>query len=290
MNRRTLLRGAAGSALWLCPAVRQTAAAAAVTTPLAAAGLPRLTVALDDAGYRVDPASVPEGWVLLALENRQAQGDNSADVLRVPDGETADSVLASLAGASAGPPPWVATATFAGAPWVPAGSTAEAAVRLEAGEWLLFNPVAPLAPARLTVAAATPTAPPSLTPAVTVDLREFAFVGLDKPIPAGPAVWHVANTGKQPHLMVLSRVPDDLEQAAFMAGLTAALSGTPGPVPAGFEQVRTVGGCGTLSPGQEISLGLDLAAGTYEAACFFPDLATGAPHMTEGMLARFVVA
>lgn len=261
------------------------------STKLSGLGLPEIKVTLTDAGYQVSPAETPAGWTLVTFDNQQSAGDNSADIMLLPPGETLDSVLASLATPTAGPPAWAYQTTFAGAPWTAAGTSAQAIILLTEGDWMVFNPVAPLSPASLTVTeeASASATPPALTADQEVELQEYSFLGLEKPLSAGQQIWKVTNTGHQPHLMVLNPLPDGTTQAQFMDMVTAMMSGTP---PAGAEAPAgppAAGGCATLSTGQSLYLALDLKAGTYGAICFFSDEQSGAPHALMGMVQVFTV-
>jgi hypothetical protein len=230
---------------------------------------------------------------LVTFDNQQSAGDNSADIMALPPGATIDGIFGAMATAVAGGPvpDWAFQAALAGAPWAPAGASAQAIVHLTAGDWVVFNGGAPYEPVPLTVTqeAAGQAAPPLPPPDVEVALQEFAFLGLDRPIPAGPQVWNVTNPGRQPHLMNLAKLPDGTTQAQFMTNLMAMMSATPSADAGGPEAMQNVGGCSTLSPGQQLYLALDLAAGTYGAICFFPDRETGAPHLAMGMVQVFTV-
>ena len=292
MNRRSFVWMVGGTAALTLgvPRFGGRLARAREATDLAALGLPEVTITVDDKGYAVSPATTPAGWTLVTFDNQQGQGDNSADLMLIPTGESIESLLASIGAPDAPPPAWVFDATFAGAPWAPAGASEQALVLLTAGDWAVFSP-APLAPAALTVtegdeAAATP---PDVSPDREVDLQEFAFMGLEGTIPAGPQLWKVTNTGRQPHLMTVSPLPVGTTQAQFMESVMAMMSGTPPPDAAAAPGPPTVGGSSTLSAGQSLYLALDLAAGTYGAVCFFPDAETGAPHVALGMAQVFAV-
>jgi hypothetical protein len=289
MDRRRFVQLMGGAALSLELATRSRGAARAQATDLAALGLPEITISVTDAGYQVVPASTVAGWTLVTFDNEQGVADNSADIMLLPQGETLDSLIAMLAamGPEGAPPDWIYQATFAGAPWVPAGTSAQAVVRLTEGEWAIFS-LAPLAPAALTVTGgdAPAAAPAALTADLDVEMSEYSFGGLDEPVPAGPQVWKVSSAGEQPHLMTISPVPEGTTQAQLVEGFAAMMSGTP-PPDADPTAMATAGGCATLSAGQSLYLALDLAAGTYGAVCFFPDPGSGAPHVMLGMAQVF---
>ncbi|MFL5760010.1 MAG: hypothetical protein ACJ789_09735 [Thermomicrobiales bacterium] len=293
MDRRDFLRLMGGTAVLSLEFTRLGGhlVRAQETTKLSGLGLPDLKVTLTDAGYQISPAQIPAGWTLVTLDNQQSAGDNSADIMLLPPGETPDSILASLATPAAAPPAWGYQTTFASSPWTAAGTSAQAVILLTAGDWMVFNPEAPLSPASLTVtkgdaAAATP---PALTVNQEVELQEFSFLGLEKPLSAGQQIWKVTNTGHQPHLMVLNQLPDGTTQAQFMDMVNGMMSATPPPGGQGPAGPPAAGGCATLSPEQSLYLALDLATGTYGAICFFPDKDTGAPHALMGMVQVFTV-
>lgn len=286
MDRRHLLRlmGSAAVLPLAPPRLDARPAPSAQPVDLAGLGLPELTVSMSADGYSVSSPEIPAGWVLVTFDNRAGDTANSADLMLVPPNESLDRLLESVAAPDAMPPSWIYRTAFAGAPWAPAGATAEAVVRLEAGDWAVFSP-APLTPARLTVTGgdAKPPAPVSLAPAVEVTMQEFAFVGLDGVLAAGPHLWKVTNAGHQPHLMTFGPVPAGTTRAQFTESLTAMMDGSPPPEASGPPGPPIAGGCSTLSAGASLYLALDLAPGSYGAVCFFPDPDSGAPHAMLGM-------
>jgi hypothetical protein len=297
MHRRTILRAFGATTVSALGLSRFEGhlASAQQGAEFAALGLPELTITVTETGYQVSPATTSAGWTLLTFENR-GPGDNSADVMLLPPGETMESLLAVLSAAmespTAAPPAWIYQTTFAGAPWTPAGASAQAVVLLSAGDWAIFSP-APLTPAVLTVTedSVTPVVPSGLQADRIVRMQEYAFLGLEDPSPAGSQVWQVTNTGHQPHFITISELPAGTTQAQFMDSMMAMMSGTPeagGPESAG-PGPGVLAGCSTVSAGQSLYLALDLAAGTYGAICFFPEPETGAPHVMLGMAQVFAV-
>lgn len=297
MNRRLVLRHAAASmALGLGLAsiggdVAPVRSAPRQSADLAALGLPDVRIIVTDDAYEVTPASVPAGWARLTVENRRRARATSADLMRLPEGGTVEGLLAAMADPSAPPPVWLFGAAFAGAPWVGAGQSAQAVVRLSAGEWAVFAPE-PVAPTTLTVTQADAVPPDlALEADVRVTLMEFALAGLDAPVPAGRHLWQIENIGALPHFVTVGRLPDGTTQDAFVAELGRAGSGPPAEgVGIGPATLPIDGGCSTISTGQEIFLPLGLVPGTYGAVCFFPDQQTGGPHAMLGMAEVFTVA
>ena len=292
MHRRhflSLTAGATALSLGLAhPGLRQ--ALAQDTTDFAGLGLPELTVTQTDEGYTVSSETTPAGWTVLTFENQLSAGNSSADILLLPEGQTLDSLLASLSPDPAAPPPaWAYEATLVGAPFASPGGSAQALIHLSEGDWVAFSP-APGTPATFTVTAAdSSVSDPGVTADVEVTMQGMAFLGLGESLAAGPQVWKVANAGPQPHLMTFSPVPPGTTQAQFLDMIVGSMSATPTGGPAG-EIPPTTGGTATLANGQEIYLALDIPAGTYGAVCFFPDRDTGAPHVMLGMAQVFMVA
>ena len=291
MNRRHFLSvtaGAAALSLGLAhPGPRQARARQAVD--LSSLGLPELTVTQTDEGYSVSTESTPAGWTLLTFENRRSAGDASADILLLPEGQTLDSLLATLSpDPAATPPAWAYEATLVGAPWASPGGSAQALIHLSEGDWVVFSP-APGMPATFTVTAADGSvSAPGVTADVEVTMQGMAFLGLGESLAAGPQVWKVVNAGPQPHLMTFSPVPPGTTQAQFLDMIVGSMSATPVGDPGG-DVPPTTGGTATLSNGQTIYLALDIPAGTYGAVCFFPDRDTAAPHVMLGMAQVFTV-
>lgn len=295
MHRRALLRtsGSAALALGLCR-LGGIPVSARQAADLAGLGLPELTITVTATEYQVSSQTLPAGWTLVTLDN-QSPGDNSADVMLLPSGETMESLMAVLSASmespTAAPPAWINEATFAGAPWARAGSSAQALVLLSEGDWVVFSP-APLTPATVTVTGANATAvvPSGLQADRDVIMQEYAFLGLDDMVPVGPQVWQVTNTGHQPHILTFSELPPGTTQAQFLDGVMAMMSGTPEAAGPDAVAPSILGGCSSLSGGQSLYLALDVTAGTYGAICFFPEPETGAPHALLGMAQVFTVS
>jgi hypothetical protein len=120
---------------------------------------------------------------------------------------------------------------------------------------------------------------------VEVSLQEYAFVGLESGVHAGPQIWKLTNTGTQPHGFDLIRAPQALTVEQMMTLLALPDDAVPPPgIPAADEFVQ-VSGSGTISPGETAWLVLpELSPGTYFALCFVPDRETTAPHAAMGMI------
>jgi hypothetical protein len=266
-------------------------------------GLPEMRITITDSGFDA-PSEIPAGYVLLTVTNGTSDTQNAADAdfVQPPSGTSIDEVAAFFGPQAATPiseqtavPAWAYKATWAGGTIVPPGETMQAVVNLSPGDWLLLNdsPGASQQPQPLTVtgAAASPTTAEELSADVNVQLQEFAFLGLDQPIPAGPHVWKFTNIGEQPHIMILFRGPNGITMDQVMTLLQMPENATPPPsIPyqeSDFDY--NLPGLAVLSAGQEAWLALDLEPGTYIALCFVPDQQTGAPHALLGMVQIFTV-
>jgi hypothetical protein len=288
--------------LVLAPAARAQEATPAATFP-ATLGLPELDVTITDTGFDA-PSEIAAGRVLLAVTNAATASEDSADanLALLPAGTTIEDVAAYFGPQMGTPmaedaavPDWIYEATVAGGPIVLPGQTMQAVVDLTPGDWVLFNdsPGASQQPQPLTVteSAASPTAMEEPQADVDVQLQEYAFIGLENPIPAGPHLWKFTNTGTEPHIMVLFRGPAGITMDQVMALLQMPDDATP-PPSSPYQETDfdfNQPGLAALSAGQTAWLALDLQPGTYIALCFVPDDETGVPHALMGMIQIFTV-
>ena len=110
------------------------------------------------------------------------------------------------------------------------------------------------------------------------------------PVPAGPQVWEVTNSGEQhAHHAVFFRIPDDVTADDIVADFASLMSGTPPAGPPLISQRQHVGYAALQSGGQTTWIELDLEPGTYAVICFIVDPATGMPHVLNGMAITFTV-
>jgi len=265
-------------------------------TPASGSGLdyPEVQVTVTDQALTVSPTTVPAGLVLLTVIN-QTSDQISAGVLGPPAGQSMEEFMTS---AQATPstdeemPSFLYQATIPGGPGdAGPGKTSQAVINLTPGDWAVFSE-GNQQPAMLTASSGTPAAqaPPPTT--VTVTEQEFAFLGLDQPVPAGPQFWEVVNRGQQPHMLLLGKVPagTTLQQVMDVINLNLPDNATPPPGMLQDKDVDfTIGGVLMQSTGQTVYPRLDLAPGRYVALCFVPDPATGQPHAAEGMVSLFDV-
>jgi hypothetical protein len=291
----------------LAPVTLAQEATPAATFP-AALGLPELRITITDTGFEA-PAEVSAGPVLLTVTNASSNQDVTADAdfVQLPAGTTIADVTAFFGpplttpatpaadGAEGAALDWLYQATWSGGPIVPAGQTVHAVVDLTPGDWFLVNdsigatqqPVA----LRVTTGAATPATMEEPAADVAVQLQEYAFVGLEHGVAAGPHLWQLTNAGEEPHYMLLLGAPAGISMDQVMTLLQMPEEATPPPsIP--YQETDfdfNQPGLALISPGQTAWLALDLAPGTYLALCFVPDDETGAPHALLGMAQIFTV-
>ncbi|MEA2512589.1 MAG: hypothetical protein QOJ59_2076 [Thermomicrobiales bacterium] len=131
-------------------------------------------------------------------------------------------------------------------------------------------------------------------PLATVTLEEtdeLRYLLSPDPVPAGPQIWKIANTGMHhAHHMVMVRIPDGVTADQIVAEFHTMMSGTPSAEPGLFAQFTWVAYAALQSGGQTTWAEFDLKPGTYAAVCFIIDLATGQPHALNGMVTVFTVA
>lgn len=275
-------------------AASQQASPVATESRLASLGLPELRIVVTDEGAEV-PEGVAAGRVHVVLENHGTPDGPAAvsdvNILQVPDGVTLDDLNAVMTSQTADVPDWFSDLDSAGGFNVPAGQIGHAVIDLEAGEWFIgvgdFNPYAALS----VTADASATAVPVVDPAsdVSVALGDFSN-DLPDQLPAGPQVWHVTNTGQQPHEIALVRTPElvTVEQVMAIVLMPEGATPQPGePDMSTFEFLPDT--VKTLSPGREIWVEPSLEPGNYVSICSTTDPETGMPHLLLGEIRVFTV-
>jgi len=297
VSRREMLSGGAklvaGGALAMVLAERFGVVAAQDATPVTgdSLGYPELTVTVNDDGFDLSTDTVPAGYVLLTVNNATAQ-ETGAGVLGPGPGMTMDDLQAAAAATptsdSQGFPSFFYQAAIPGGPGsVPAGGTGQAIIQLAAGDWVVWGE-GDQPPAFFSAAEGSPTSQAAPTPDVTITEIDFGFTGFDTGIPSGQQTWAVTNTGKQPHMLVLGKVPEGTTIDQVMEAVQREEGATP---PAGGlteEDFQDQIGVLLQSTGTTVWPLINLEEGHYVALCFVPDPDNGGiPHAMEGMVAIF---
>jgi hypothetical protein len=115
---------------------------------------------------------------------------------------------------------------------------------------------------------------------LTVQMLDF---GYDVPteIPAGEQVWEVINVGEQPHELAVGKLKPGKTVADV---ITFVQNEQQGEAPFEF-----MGGAQVMATGYSNFVEFDFELGDYVALCFYPDPATGLPHILLGMVRPFTV-
>ena len=187
-------------------------------------------------------------------------------------------------------------AALAGGPsgTVPGGKST-AIVDLKAGEYALvcFIAGADGVPhvAKGMVQPVTVTAPTGDAPAApesyaSVDLIDYAFLGVPVSLPTGETTLKVTNKGQEPHEFTVLKL-DGITAEQAIAIFTAPPSDA---APAGPPPFLDAGGFQAIMPGDSGYAVLNLEAGNYLALCFVPSPVNEfAPHMALGMTTPITV-
>ncbi len=226
--------------------------------------------------------SVPSGAVTFTLDNF-GDSERGAQLVRVEaDHDAAETFTALRTVASGGPmPAWLAWAGGIGV--VRPGQHYVFSVVLKPGRYYVVDgsfqgkasAVAKLeSRAQLDVVQADyPAKLPQAAASIAATDNGFTPQGLS----VGSAVVRLQNTGKQPHNVVLSRILPGKTLGDVNEYVASDDDAAPPPVDLGNETVS-----GTLSPGMQQTLELDLRAGNYALLCFASDLLGGPPHVVTG--------
>lgn len=271
-----------------------------------ALGYPEVEIVVGPDGIEA-PAALPAGHVVFTLV---PEGPNLAGLtlLRPPAGMPESEIVANIPAAiseDVALPGWVYAG---GVEAMEPGEPESFVVDLVPGEYRLattwrdaedMEAASAVSSATLTVA--RPASGPEATaaareaaPAATVRLEmtdDLAYLLAPSPLPAGPQVWEIANTGTlQAHHAVLMRVPDGTTAEQVVAESGAMMTGA-APAPDGvFAQAMPAGYAGMQTGGITTWAEFDFEPGTYAVICFIADPATGHPHVMEGMVSVFIVA
>jgi hypothetical protein len=133
----------------------------------------------------------------------------------------------------------------------------------------------------VTESSAGDAAPPAAD--LRVELVEFSFVVDGTPV-SGPQIVEVANTGVEPHEVVLLKLADGATVQDAMEHMLA------GENAAGTPPFEFYGGTGPLAGGLTAWYQVDVPPGEYGITCFLPSPANdGASHLMLGMVQQVTV-
>lgn len=262
---------------------------------LSALGLPQIDLVATDANITGAPSEVTAGRYLVTLENRTADQQIQLDFIVPPAEISQEQAWADLTAESEEPFAWFYNSIWAGGPTAGGGQTDGVVVELTSGAWMLSvdrradSEVQPEPSySSLQVTGALPVAQ-EVAGAVPVNLKEYTFE-FPATVKAGPQIWKVTNTGKQPHFLGLASAPAGTTFNQLMDYISSAFTGTPATSVLTDEDLRDIYSAPNISSGQSQWIQVNLDPGTYVVACFIPDQDTGAPHALMGMIQVFNVS
>jgi hypothetical protein len=323
INRRQFAIGSAASlaALGFLPS-RGLIASAQAAGDLLALGLPELAITMTDTGFDDVPKSIEAGRYLLKLTSKLTSNDNGGAVGLFSPTAAGVSVKAALkligaAAASGGEatpenampeaspmagtpeagggegqalPLAVYRMYFAGGVAAAMGETGEAVIDLIPGNYIVWgdDPSAPQKPSIMKVTGDFPKIVKDPTADITATLIDFAIT-IEGSLTAGKHIMKVQHHGAQPHFLEIEKGPDSMTREQVMATFTGLMSGTPAAEGIPESEMQSVFFSPTQSIGTTTWQMIDLTAGTFLAACFFPTAGTGLPHAFNGMVDVFKV-
>ncbi len=288
---------------------------------LAALGYPAIEIAVSEDGVEA-PDTLPAGIYHVTLS--VSAGNNAyVDFMQPPAGLSVDEMTQGALDAGANDlvqPGW----DFAGGGNTPeAGVSATFLIELAPGDYQIAasyypelaegeeydvaNEIMRLSPLTVTEAAATPVASPvagtgatpvagdpSRVPEADVTLEmtdDLRYIVSPDPVPAGPQLWEITNTGTAySHHVVMYGVPDGTTADAIVADFANLMSGTPPASEPLIFSFTGVAYAALQSGGHTTWNVLDLDPGSYAVICFIIDPMTGMPHVLDGMATVFTVA
>jgi len=322
LNRRQLAIGGAASlaALGFRPSQLLTASAQS-STDLSAMGFPELAITMTDTAFENVPKSTEAGRYLLKLTSNLTSNNNGGAIGIFSPTAAGVSVKAALkiigaAGAAEATPaggmpeatPMAGTPEagggeaqqiplsiyrmyFAGGASAEMGATGEAVIDLIPGNYIVWgdDPSAPQKPSIMKVTGDFPKVVKEPQADITATLIDFAIT-MEGNLTAGKHLMKVQHHGAQPHFLEIEKGPDSMTKEQVTSTFMGMMSGTPAAGGLQDSDLQPVFFSPTQSIGTVTWQNIDLTAGTFLAACFFPTAGTGLPHAFNGMVDVFKVS
>jgi hypothetical protein len=126
---------------------------------------------------------------------------------------------------------------------------------------------------------------------VTLEMTDdLAYIVSPDPIPAGPLLWEITNTGTEhAHHVVMMKVPDGITKDDILTEFEGLMAGTPPAAESVMMSSQPAGYAALQSGGYTTYQGYDLEPGTYAVICYIINHHTGMPHFVDGMVTVFTV-
>jgi hypothetical protein len=285
--------------IWLAAAIVLLALAACrpvqplpVRATPSAAAQPTVTFTATEYAY-AGPETIPGGLTRIELANAGEQV-HMLWLVKVEEGKTFADLMAVFANFADEPafPTWI---TWYGGVTAEPGDSSAYTVDLAPGTYLYFSmsedengePDAAKGMAgtlAVTEPAATGATPPAAD--LRVELVDFSFV-IDGEPAAGTQVVEIANTGAEPHEVVLLKLA---EGATVRDAMDYMMAGPQGDPAGGAPPFEFYGGAGPQASGLTTWYEVDIPSGEYGITCFLPSPANeGASHLMLGMVQQVTV-
>lgn len=222
------------------------------------------------------PEEIASGLTQVAFEN-QGEAPFVPGFARLKPDTTRDMLMEAL---QEGPGAATPLITLLGAPMTLPQTSNEVVYILEPGTYFVLNLAA--TPPQFGFFEVTGDSPEDVTEPEadqSVDLLDFAFT-MPLEISAGEQTWLIENNGEQWHELAIATV----EEGANVSELYGNVLEAAQEAEEGFNPLQPSIFWTPMDPGQRAWVTFDLAPGTYVVHCFLPDLNTGHPHATHGMV------
>lgn len=250
---------------------------------IALAALAAITIVAGGEALTV-PAETTAGLTTITFENTAAD-PHAIRIVELRDKHTTDEFAAFLKNGGA-PPAWVQT--VGGVAMLAPSLSEEYSTTLAAGRYVVvdgerFAPLTVLAgskdpaSARGTVRRAVPADTP-LAADIEVRLHDHGFQ-FSAPVDGPKPLWHLRNTGSEPHQAVLFRLTDGMTEFAARNWIT---NGARGPAPGDPR-----GGVIEVPINGEAWFRVELPPGRYVVLC--GELEQEGRHFDLGMVYRFTI-
>jgi hypothetical protein len=253
------------------------------------------------------PSTLEAGYYLIEFSS-EGQYSGYMDIMIPPDGLTEDQATEQALMAARDDlvqPGWQ---YLGGANTFVEGEPVVFAIRLDPGQYTVAasyylpeqgsEEIMTLSPLTVT-GQATPVAATQASPVaagapqagVTLEMTDdLRYIVTPDPVPAGPQIWQITNTGAtQSHHVVMTKVPDGTTADDIVAEFQGMMAGTPPSGGGVVAQSTYVAYAALESGGATTWYELDLDPGTYAVICYIIDPATQMPHFMNGMITVFTV-